>query len=73
MGCYSLTDINKTLKLKRGLVTKWARENGYIHKLQNEVNIKGEKYFKVYSTDGVHKQIGVTNEGLLLVKEIFCE
>jgi hypothetical protein len=28
------------------------------------------KYFKIYSTDGIHNQIGVTKEGVLLIKKI---
>ena len=27
-------------------------------------NNKGKEYFKVYSTDGVHNQIGITEDGL---------
>lgn len=70
-GCFSLTDVNKSLNLKRGELTNWAKEKGFIHKRLAEVNISGEKYFKVYSTDGVHNQIGVTEEGLRLIKNVF--
>ena len=63
-GCYSLTDVTKSLHLKRGQITKWAKENGYIHKTLQEVNHKGEELFKIYSTDGIHNQIGVTDNGL---------
>ena len=63
-GCYSLTDVTKSLHLKRGQITKWAKLNGYIHKTLQEVNCKGEKFFKVYSTDGIHNQIGITDNGL---------
>lgn len=63
-GCYSLTDVTKSLHLKRGQITKWAKENGYIHKTLQEVNHKGEELFKVYSTDGIHNQIGITDNGL---------
>ena len=63
-GCYSLTDVTKSLHLKRGQITKWAKLNGYIHKTLQEVNCKGEEFFKVYSTDGIHNQIGVTDNGL---------
>lgn len=63
-GCYSLTDVTKSLHLKRGQITKWAKANGYIHKTLQEVNHKGEELFKVYSTDGIHNQIGVTDNGL---------
>lgn len=63
-GCYSLTDVTKSLRLKRGQITKWAKTNGYLHKTLQEVNNKGDEYFKVYSTDGVHNQIGITESGL---------
>ena len=70
-GCFSLTDVNKSLNLKRGEITNWAREKGFIHKRLAEVNRSGEKYFKVYSTNGVHNQIGVTEEGVQMIKNIF--
>lgn len=54
-GCYSLTDVTKSLHFKRGQITRWAKSQGFIHKTLAEVNNKGEEYFKVYSTDGVHK------------------
>lgn len=71
-GCFSLTDINKSLGLKRGLITNWAKSKGYIHQRICEVNKAGEKYFKIYSTDGVHNQIGVTDEGVQLIKSVFA-
>lgn len=71
-GCFSLTDINKSLGLKRGLITNWAKSKGYIHQRLCEVNRAGEKYFKIYSTDGVHNQIGVTDEGVQLIKSVFA-
>ena len=63
-GCYSLTDVTKSLHFKRGQITRWAKSQGFIHKTLTEVNNKGEEYFKVYSTDGVHNQIGITEDGL---------
>lgn len=63
-GCYSLTDVTKSLHFKRGQITRWAKSQGFIHKTLAEVNNKGEEYFKVYSTDGVHNQIGITEDGL---------
>ena len=63
-GCYSLTDVTKSLHFKRGQITRWAKSQGFIHKTLAEVNNKGEEYFKVYSTDGVHNQIGITESGL---------
>lgn len=63
-GCYSLTDVTKSLHLKRGQITRWGKSQGYLHKKLSEVNKAGEKFFKVYSSDGVHNQIGVTESGL---------
>ena len=63
-GCYSLTDVTKSLHFKRGQITRWAKSQGFIHKTLAEVNNKGVEYFKVYSTDGVHNQIGITESGL---------
>ena len=63
-GCYSLTDVTKSLHLKRGQITRWGKAQGYLHKKLSEVNKAGEKFFKVYSSDGVHNQIGVTESGL---------
>lgn len=63
-GCYSLTDVTKSLHFKRGQITRWAKSQGFIHKTLAEVNNKGKEYFKVYSTDGVHNQIGITENGL---------
>lgn len=63
-GCYSITDVTKTLGLKKGQITRWAKQKGLLHKTQNEVNKRGEKFFKVYSTDGIHNQIGITDDGL---------
>lgn len=68
-GCYSLTDVTNSLGLKRGKITNWAKNNGYIHKKLQEVNKAGEEWFKVYSTDGLHNQIGITNDGLQYIKQ----
>lgn len=67
-GCFSLTDVTKTLQLKRGQITRWAKVEGYIHKAQIEVNKLGEKYFKVYSSDAKHNQLGITEDGIVLIK-----
>ena len=65
----SLTDVTKSLGLKRGQITKWAKYNGYIHKAnKNEVNKKGEKYFKVYEHKGF-RCVGVLEEGLQLINK----
>ena len=37
----SLTDITKTLGLKRGQISTYFKEKGYLHKTQTEVNEKG--------------------------------
>ena len=63
-GCYSLTDVTKSLHLKRGQITRWGKAQGYLHKKLSEVNKAGENFFKVYSSDGVHNQIGVSESGL---------
>ena len=72
-GCYSLTDVTKSLHFKRGQITRWAKSQGFIHKTLTEVNNKGEEYFKVYSTDGVHNQIGITESGLNYINKHACE
>lgn len=60
-GTVSLTDVTKTMGLKRGQITVWAKTNGYVHKSICEVNNKGEEYFKVVCTDGEHKNIAKPN------------
>lgn len=67
-GCYSITEINRSLGLKRGRLTKWAKEQGYIHKTITEINEAGRAYFKIYDNGG-YKAIGITEEGLKLVQE----
>ena len=64
--CLSLTDINTGMNIVRGRLTKWAKEKGYLHKTQTEVNELGRKYFKVY-INGKYKSIGVTKEGIKLI------
>ena len=68
-GCYTITDINKTFKFKKGKLTGYAKSLGMIHKTLNEVNKKGEEIFKVYSKDGKYNQIGITEKGLQWVKK----
>lgn len=72
-GCFSITDATQTLGLKRGEITNWAKEQGYIHKKLQEVRKKGERFFKVYSTDQVHNQIGVTEDWLNEAKKRLCD
>ena len=68
-GCMSITDVTKSLGFKRGQITRWAKAKGYLHMKLNEVNKSGEKYFKVYSSDGVHNQVGVLEDGVHLISE----
>lgn len=68
-GCLSLTDVTKSLGFKRGQITRWAKAQGYLHLTLTEVNKVGEKYFKVYSSDQIHNQIGITEEGLQLIRD----
>lgn len=68
-GCYTITDVNKTFKFKKGKLTGYAKSLGMIHKTLNEVNKKGEEIFKVYSKDGKYNQIGITENGLQWVKD----
>ena len=67
-GCYTITEINRSLGLKRGRLTKWAKEQGYIHKTITEVNESGRPYFKIYDNGG-YKAIGITEEGLSKIQE----
>ena len=67
-GCYSITEINRSLGIKRGRLTKWAKEQGYIHKTITEVNEAGRPYFKIYDNGG-YKAIGITKEGLSKIQE----
>lgn len=66
-GCLSITDATQSLNLKKGYITRWAKAKGYLHQCLTEVNKAGEKFFKVYSSDGVHNQIGITEEGLQFI------
>ena len=33
-GCFSLTEVTKSLDFKRGQITRWAKACGYLHKTQ---------------------------------------
>lgn len=68
-GCYSITDVTKTFNLKKGQITNYAKYKGLLHKNIIEVNKAGEKYFKIYMTDGIHKQIGILDDGLQWIKD----
>ena len=69
-GCISIRDANKTFGLGQGKLVQWARNKGFIDKRKyiKEVNQAGRKYFKVYQT-GEYKNIGITEEGMKLIKE----
>ena len=68
-SCISITDATKSLGLKKGQITKWAKNEGYLHKTnKNEINKKGEEYFKVYDNKG-YKSIGILDKGYKLIGE----
>ena len=69
-GCISIRDANKTFGLGQGKLMQWARNKGFIDKRKyiKEVNQAGRKYFKVYQT-GEYRNIGITEEGMKLIKE----
>ena len=69
-GCISITDANKTFGLGQGKLMQWARNKGFIDKRNyiKEVNQAVRKYFKVYQT-GEYRNIGITEEGMKLIKE----
>ena len=69
-GCISISDANKTFELGQGKLLEWARNKGFIDKRKyiKEVNQAGRKYFKVYQT-GKYRNIGITEEGMKLIKE----
>jgi prophage antirepressor-like protein len=68
-GCLSITDATQSLNLKKGYITKWAKAKGFLHQCLTEVNKAGEKFFKVYSSDGIYNQIGITEDGLKLIND----
>ena len=70
-GTISITEATKTFELKRGQITNWAKDNGYIHKTIKEVNKKGEGYFKVVGVE--HKNIAILPEGINLIREYLEE
>ena len=70
-GTISITEAKKTFELKRGQITNWAKDNGYIHKTLVEVNKNGEEYFKVVGVE--HKNIAILPEGINLIREYLEE
>ncbi|MGL4523383.1 MAG: hypothetical protein ACRCWQ_12600 [Bacilli bacterium] len=71
-GCMSITDVTKTFGLKRGALTNYARELGMLHKMNAEVNKRGEEYFKVYDNNG-YRAIGVTEAGIRWVQSLITD
>lgn len=64
----SITDITKTLGLKRGQLTTYLKTNGYLHKTQIEVNKKGEGMFGVYRV-GNFRCIGILEKGIDFIND----
>lgn len=64
----SLTDVTKTFGLKRGQVSKWAINNGYIYKNKKDVTNKGDIYFQRYVVNGF-KNICITPQGVQLIEQ----
>ena len=64
----SLTDVTKTFGLKRGQVSKWAINNGYIYKNKKDVTNKGDSYFQRYVINGF-KNICITPQGVQLIEQ----
>ena len=64
----SLTDITKALGLKRGQISTYFKENGYLHKTQTEVNEKGKELFGVYK-EGHFNCIGILEKGIDFINE----
>ena len=64
----SLTDVTKTFGLRRGQVSKWAINNGYIYKNKRDVTNKGDNYFQRYVINGF-KNICITPQGVQLIEQ----
>lgn len=64
----SITDISKSLDLKRGQLTTYLKTNGYLNKKHNEVNKKGEGMFGVYK-EGNFNCIGILENGIDFINE----
>ena len=62
------TDITKTFELKRGQVSKWAINNGYIYKNKKDVTNKGDNYFQRYMINGF-KNVCITPQGIQLIEQ----
>lgn len=64
----SLTDVTESLGLKRGQISNYLKENGYLHKNQTEVNKKGKGMFAVYK-EGNFNCIGILEKGIDFINE----
>lgn len=64
----SITDLTKSFNLKRGQITNWAKDKGYLHKSLVEVNKKGDQYFKVSKHENF-KRIVITKDGVDLISQ----
>lgn len=64
----SLTDVTKTFGLKKGQVSKWGINNGYIYKNKKDVTNKGDIYFQRYVVNGF-KNICITPQGVQLIEQ----
>lgn len=64
----SLTDVTKSLGLKKGQISVYLKQNGYIHRSITEVNKKGEGMFKIYKENGF-SCIGILEEGIKLIND----
>ena len=64
----SLTDVTKSLDLKKGQISVFLKLNGYLHKTQTEVNEKGKDMFKIYKENGF-SCIGILEEGIKFIQD----
>ena len=69
--CLSVKEASDKLNISEEQLITWARLQGFVHKKLNEVNDKGDKYFKVYSSDCVHNEIGITKCGMRYLSKCF--
>ena len=64
----SLTDVTKSLNLKKGQISVFLKLNGYLHKSQTEVNEKGKDMFKIYKENGF-SCIGILEQGIKFIQD----
>ena len=75
-GLTTFSDATRIFDLKKGQISTWAKENGYLNKRGGEINEKGNRYFNKYiafskGKDNTipHSNIGITQEGLMLIEK----